>query len=595
MADRETVVLVHGTFSGPRDGIAQWYDRGETFCTKLNAALEARGSSARCWAHADPTAGPFSWSGRNQWADRVESATDFAQYVSDLQHAGWTCHVVAHSHGGNIVTDALPTIYRQTGHPGGINGTVTTLGTPFLDTLSPFERKRRRRSLIGAGRTIFALFLVWAVWALLFFGAVDNDKGIWKDLVFMPRPNGEPANVMALPIDVSALILLPLTGWTIYRAFFTRRRPGFWEATKVRSPFFLVLTSKFDEAWQLLHHLHATANPLKPKSGWTGFLDDGRKRFISRLKTVEKLHGKATFGMLPRRGKIMVAIIYALTTWLFASSTYMGFTTLHRLGDKDEMIARFAASRAAAFCAPQKTNLPPMPPELCVNQSFDSILFPTPQGPVDPSFRAWVESPEGQKLFQAYVATSRSALASTLLTTSIFFIGLMYLFAALLAPIGGGAYFSALFSPVRAVLRTLRSLFTLPSLAANYIVRERGWNVIQQLAFGLEGYAYRIPPPEQMPTRVPAEFMRFEELDSDATERALNNRSNWFVRNFGDLTETLSKMVLTASDISFLQRMIETDAQLVHGVYYTDDDVIARIADWIAKAPTDTEAMPQTR
>lgn len=49
---------------------------------------------------------------------------------------------------------------------------------------------------------------------------------------------------------------------------------------------------------------------------------------------------------------------------------------------------------------------------------------------------------------------------------------------------------------------------------------------------------------------------------------------------FGDVTETLSKMA--APDSEALLRMIETDLSLVHAAYYTDDECIERIADWIA-------------
>ena len=68
-------------------------------------------------------------------------------------------------------------------------------------------------------------------------------------------------------------------------------------------------------------------------------------------------------------------------------------------------------------------------------------------------------------------------------------------------------------------------------------------------------------------------------------------------RNFGDVTQTFSKGVVTATDLSSLLEKIETDLSLVHAAYYTDDECIERIADWIAGkaqtieiegAPTDT-------
>jgi len=41
-------------------------------------------------------------------------------------------------------------------------------------------------------------------------------------------------------------------------------------------------------------------------------------------------------------------------------------------------------------------------------------------------------------------------------------------------------------------------------------------------------------------------------------------------------------LIVTSADIIMLQHAIEADQTLVHAAYYTDDECIARIADWIA-------------
>ena len=41
-------------------------------------------------------------------------------------------------------------------------------------------------------------------------------------------------------------------------------------------------------------------------------------------------------------------------------------------------------------------------------------------------------------------------------------------------------------------------------------------------------------------------------------------------------------MTVTAADISALLQTVEEDQTLVHAAYYSDDECIARIADWIA-------------
>lgn len=151
---KETVIIVHGTWAAPEPNQLSWYQIPEkpedepSFVSKLNAALGKRGSSARCWAHCKDNAEIFSWSGNNAWIDRTRAASELAGYINELQADGWRCHVVAHSHGGNLVAEALPHLKVAPDRPIGLNGTVTALGTPFVDALSPImERMRRQRTL----------------------------------------------------------------------------------------------------------------------------------------------------------------------------------------------------------------------------------------------------------------------------------------------------------------------------------------------------------------------------------------------------------------------------------------------------------------
>jgi len=110
----ETVIVVHGTWAAPDPAERKWYQPiderpcGEPFIARLDAALQARGSSARCWAHCGPGNPAFHWSGENNWIDRTLAAAALADYVAKLRGEGWHCHIVAHSHGGNVLVEALP-------------------------------------------------------------------------------------------------------------------------------------------------------------------------------------------------------------------------------------------------------------------------------------------------------------------------------------------------------------------------------------------------------------------------------------------------------------------------------------------------------
>jgi hypothetical protein len=87
---------------------------------------------------------------------------------------------------------------------------------------------------------------------------------------------------------------------------------------------------------------------------------------------------------------------------------------------------------------------------------------------------------------------------------------------------------------------------------------------------------------EREPTFASPAMYKYEDLSTNVEQRALANRDEWIRRNFGDVTKTFSNFVVTASDLSSLLRMVETDLSLVHAAYYTDDECIERIADWIA-------------
>jgi len=65
---------------------------------------------ARYWAHCDHHNQILHWSGDISWIARTRAASALAEYVGRLQNEGWRCHIVAHSHGGNVLVEALPQI-----------------------------------------------------------------------------------------------------------------------------------------------------------------------------------------------------------------------------------------------------------------------------------------------------------------------------------------------------------------------------------------------------------------------------------------------------------------------------------------------------
>lgn len=147
---RETILIIHGTFANPNTLKEQkiqqqmWWKRGGKFCEQLDKVLAVNGCAARCWAHLDfdflaPRSfvarhrvyyTTFSWSGDNSEVARRIGAKELAEQLSMLERDPRVrrYHLIAHSHGGNVVRRAMRLIRDE---PEKL-GKVIYLGTPFL-------------------------------------------------------------------------------------------------------------------------------------------------------------------------------------------------------------------------------------------------------------------------------------------------------------------------------------------------------------------------------------------------------------------------------------------------------------------------------
>jgi hypothetical protein len=146
----------------------------------------------------------------------------------------------------------------------------------------------------------------------------------------------------------------------------------------------------------------------------------------------------------------------------------------------------------------------------------------------------------------------------------------------------GESLLSAFGSPFRFCLQVVGSLTTIPREIGTYLIRRKSWSVILEMAMGLEGYQFALPLIDQVPRNIPKNLVAYEDMPKGAEHDALDRRSNWVGRHLKEASETFSKLVVTEAELKSLQRTIEEDQTLVHAAYYTDDECIARIADWIA-------------
>jgi hypothetical protein len=492
---KETVILVHGTWAQPRPDEVQWYQRGSSFVAKLDAALERHGSSAKCWAHCSEERDCFSWSGNNSWFDRTRAAATLANYVSQLQSGGWRCHIVAHSHGGNVVAEALPRMTStrsKTPH-----GAIVTLGTPFIDAMSPIARRLRRRQIVAniAGWLLFLALIVIVLLLIIGLALMSLEaakSGLWAELA--------AGFWLPLIVVLFSIVTIATVAWTKLAVSWLpkiRRRKGGMRAP----PRVLILGSLMDEAWQVLHHLRQLANPLTSALGLTGYLKDSRRAYLSRALETERLSGTASFRDLSRFAKI----IYCAVVIVGAILVMVAVT-------------------------------------------------------IEPS-----SIEDGQQV--VYLGFG--------------IIGFVTIMCPILA--FGWPFYSALWSPFRWFRRQIFALLIVPGDIGSYFARRAAWPLLQAAAMGLDGYRHRLPTVEREPRNCGVIDLKVEELPEEVEERALRRRNQWLAVNFGAVSETFSKMVVTAADISSLLRMVESDLSLVHAAYFTDDQCIDRIARWTAE------------
>jgi hypothetical protein len=552
---KETVIIVHGTWAAPTWAAPEpdeppkrrWYEPvdgrpgGEPFPAKLDAALQERGSRARCWAHCAQGNQIFHWSGDNNWIARTHAASGLGDYVAQLQKEGWRCHIVAHSHGGNVVVESLPLIMAAPSYDAPL-GKIVALGAPFMDTVSPIQKRVKRNAEILnilssiALATLLAFLFTLLIISMLSFDEMIRDSapklgGLFEEYILDWR--------FDLLITFTCLFALifalsfrlrprPFPGYipkfipAPFRSFLLRClaiAPA--ERVLERWPQcdLLAISSPKDEAWQLLYHIPNISNPLAINLGFFSYVFLSLRSLIVQSAAVARIHGARSFRNLGIFGKFYMTILHFI----------VHVTAL----------------------------------------SLVSVLLVYLGAPIE--LKVYLDG---------------APIESNKELASLYIIFLMALFLGLLVlsvtKFFGPTFYSAFLSPYRRYARVASALASLPSIIATYIVHRRGWSVMLAIAMGVEGYPYQIPFVDRHLSYAPTNFVKYEDVPKCTEQRALDRRSAWVRQHLENVSDTFSKLVVTSADLSLLLRRIEEDQSLVHAAYCTDDECIARIADWIA-------------
>src|SRR5262249_54506951 len=193
-----------------------------------------------------------------------------------------------------VVVEALPQIVAASG-PKETPGTIVTLGTPFIDTMSPiFKRVRRTRTVLNVLSWI-AFAIVASVLAIIYY-AVAKSLPAWWHGAF-----------------VLAFLLLAFP--PCFRVYQWLSRGGSAGSGNLAQapPRFLAMSSQVDEAWQILHHTRNIQNPLAVKSSLFSYLFSSTRSVMARSAQVARIRGARSYGDLGIVARIVMALTHLLT------------------------------------------------------------------------------------------------------------------------------------------------------------------------------------------------------------------------------------------------------------------------------------------
>jgi hypothetical protein len=279
---KETVLIIHGTFSGrPEENNKRikiepkWYDPGQKFCNDLDDELAKRGSNARCWQHLQENEMHFYWDGANSWLSRARAARRLQRDIKALVSKGWIVHLIGHSHGGNVILGAITEGNGEV--LSFFKARAVLLGTPIY--MNSFDYKSKKtlfyKYVLAFSAFLWVLFFAWSSRGV-------NLRAAFGDNVWTQNYAIVITSLMFLTILISVIEALPFLLSKSVRGMLLLLKMGLWKPIKNKekmknSPSFMMINSRFDEAFRVLAPIRNMKNP---------FSNDKKKSFKDRIKNI---------------------------------------------------------------------------------------------------------------------------------------------------------------------------------------------------------------------------------------------------------------------------------------------------------------------
>lgn len=223
------VITVHGTFATDlHDEGGRWWQRGSEFTSALVQRLGDMGFPS-------VSIEPFRWSGLNSDYARLQAAAKLERTIDEATRDGRPVAVLAHSHGGNVIMEALA--QRRFSRP---LAAVLTLGTPFFT-----RRLKPIPTLIAAFKVLMGLAVTPAMIMYVWYALPAAREGSRLELLAL------------------ALLGLGIVVWAFVsglRTLLRQRRAKVRAREAIAPEDWLVVHSPRDEAMRILE----TAVAIKP-------------------------------------------------------------------------------------------------------------------------------------------------------------------------------------------------------------------------------------------------------------------------------------------------------------------------------------------
>ena len=250
-----TILTVHGTFAhldvpGESDdsasSTAYWWRGDSPFNTELKSLVQ--GAQGTCKVES------FIWSGNNSERERRNGGRELFLKLKELEAGGEPYCIVAHSHGGSVVSAALLQAAARKQQLPGLKRWIT-VGTPFV------ELRRERYLFMRLPIILKAMYVASFMLLLIFAGDTigrfwegdlkfDDFRGLWRVMI----------GGIAAALPVLAFVLV---------AFIRERRQRFYHLQRVRerarsyfADRWVAMTHEDDEAVRGLGALRTVAMPI---------------------------------------------------------------------------------------------------------------------------------------------------------------------------------------------------------------------------------------------------------------------------------------------------------------------------------------------